>query len=66
MKYDCYDGLPTTEMKINEILERVQRIEKMLEKLTGSDYSPKYPFKLELIDPESTAGNWHGQKGSDG
>jgi hypothetical protein len=34
-----HEFIPTPEMKIAELLERVKRIEKMLEKLTGSSFS---------------------------
>jgi hypothetical protein len=61
-----YEFLPATEMRINEILERLERIEKMLQRLTGSDYSGKFIPKQnteQWLDPYSTAGNWHGSKG---
>ena len=60
-----YEILSTTEMKINEILERVERIEAILQRLTGNDYSGKFVPKKNIeqwLDPDSTAGNWHGRK----
>jgi len=48
----------TMEQKINNILERVERIEKMLEKLTGDNYSSEIPVGYEFnhINPTSSAG----------
>ncbi len=60
---DKYEFLPNEEQKINEILERLERIETMLKRLIGNNYSGKYvpPPNSQWIDPESTAGNWHGR-----
>jgi hypothetical protein len=60
-----YEFLPTTEMKINEILERLERIEAILQRLTGNDYSGKFvpkPPDNRWLDPDSTAGDWQGRK----
>ena len=60
-----YEFLPTTKMKINEILERLERIEKMLQRLTGNDFSGEFVLRKnteQWLDPDSTAGYWNGRK----
>ena len=57
-----YEYPPTTEMKINEILERLERIEVMLQRFTGNDYSGKSvpkPNTNQWLDPNSTAAGWY-------
>ena len=57
--------IPLFEKKYNEILERLERIEKMMQRLTGNDYSAKFAPNLNTerwLDPDSTAGDWQGRK----
>jgi hypothetical protein len=56
-----YEFVSTHEIKINEILERLERIEAMLQRLVGDNYSGKFAPKLNTerwLDPDSTAGDW--------